>query len=776
MPGQWRRPSRLSRLSATHVIDEWRSTPAGRIGLVLFLLSIVGFIPAFVWTMRHAVAIHQLTRGVGDTVFYARDGRPWFRLDETRRDTPLERISPSLQHAVVAIEDRRFLWHPGIDPLAMLRAVARNIGAGGVVEGGSTITQQLARTLFLSNRRTVARKAQEAVLAVMLEHQLTKEQILELYLNRVYLGANTYGVGTMSARLFGKHPNELSLSEAALVAGLIRAPATLSPWSNPAAALARRDTVLARMRQEEFITAAQESAARAERIRIREEPTLAASSGYIQEYLRDQFRSRFGGDHPIDWRVVTTAIPELQREAEWAVRGWLDAFGIPGLQAALVALDPKTGDVLALVGGRDVTRAPFNRATLAARQPGSAFKPFVYAAALERGHTPVSRVSGLAAMPAMGPTEWIPANANGIVADTVTIRDALVESNNRAAVRMQQTIGARPVLGLADRAGLDDMPDVPSLALGTGLVSPLRLTAAYAVFANGGHAIEPRALARVIDRNGSVVLKTQPERDRILSEDTAFQMLSILTDVVDRGTGSAARSYGVTFPVGGKTGSTDEHKDAWFVGFSSSVVAGVWVGFDNPQPIAPDAYGARYALPIWSQFMARTAPLLPPRTFTPPETIRREWICSITGLRARERCPAYEEFFKQRDSLPAQCDLHEGDFRRRADGRSLWARVWGSLAGLIGGQGDRPSRDAGSVVKQDRDDKDDAKRDHDDKDDAERNRDDKDDDTDDDKQDRDGKDERERDDEDKRHRDEDKRDRDDKDDKRRGKGGRGRGN
>jgi len=592
----------------------------------------------------------------------------------------------------------------------MLRAAARNIGAGGVVEGGSTITQQLARTLFLSNRRTVARKVQEAALAVMLEHQLTKDQILELYLNRVYLGANTYGIGTMSMRLFGKHPQELTLGEAALVAGLIRAPASLSPWSNPAAALARRDTVLARMRQQEFITAAQESAAKAERIRIREEPRLAAGSGYLQEYLRDQFRSRFGGDHPVDWRVVTTAIPEVQREAEMAVRAWLDWFGIPGLQAALVALDPKTGDVLALVGGRGVVSAPFNRATLAARQPGSAFKPFVYAAALERGHTPVSRVSGLAAMPAIGPNEWIPANANGVVEDTVTIRDALVESNNRAAVRMQQTIGARPVIGLADRAGLDDMPDVPSLALGTGLVSPLQLTAAYAVFANGGHAIEPRALAHVIDRNGSVVLNTQPERDRVLSEDAAFQMLSILTDVVDRGTGSAARSYGVTFPVGGKTGSTDQHKDAWFVGFSSSVVTGVWVGFDHPQPIAPDAYGARYALPIWSQFMTRTARLLPPRAFTPPETIRRGWICSITGLRARERCPAYEEFFKEHDSLPAQCDLHEGDFRRRADGRSVWACVWGSLAGLIGGRGDRPPRDAERVVEQDREERDERPR------------------------------------------------------------------
>jgi 1A family penicillin-binding protein len=710
MAGQWRRPSRLSRLSASLRIDDWRATPAARVGLVLLILALVAFIPTFAWMARHAAAIHQLTRGVGDTVFHARDGRPWFRLDETRRDTPLDRIAPSLRQAVVAIEDRRFLWHPGIDPLAMLRAAARNIGAGGVVEGGSTITQQLARTLFLSNRRTVARKVQEAALAVMLEHQLTKDQILELYLNRVYLGANTYGIGTMSMRLFGKHPQELTLGEAALVAGLIRAPASLSPWSNPAAALARRDTVLARMRQQEFITAAQESAAKAERIRIREEPRLAAGSGYLQEYLRDQFRSRFGGDHPVDWRVVTTAIPEVQREAEMAVRAWLDWFGIPGLQAALVALDPKTGDVLALVGGRGVVSAPFNRATLAARQPGSAFKPFVYAAALERGHTPVSRVSGLAAMPAIGPNEWIPANANGVVEDTVTIRDALVESNNRAAVRMQQTIGARPVIGLADRAGLDDMPDVPSLALGTGLVSPLQLTAAYAVFANGGHAIEPRALAHVIDRNGSVVLNTQPERDRVLSEDAAFQMLSILTDVVDRGTGSAARSYGVTFPVGGKTGSTDQHKDAWFVGFSSSVVTGVWVGFDHPQPIAPDAYGARYALPIWSQFMTRTARLLPPRAFTPPETIRRGWICSITGLRARERCPAYEEFFKEHDSLPAQCDLHEGDFRRRADGRSVWACVWGSLAGLIGGRGDRPPRDAERVVEQDREERDERPR------------------------------------------------------------------
>jgi penicillin-binding protein 1A len=338
------------------------------------------------WIGHRAWAIHRLERGVGDTVFLDAAGLPWFRLDESRQEVPLARIAPRLQEAVVAVEDHRFRQHAGIDPIALGRAVMRDLRAGEVREGGSTITQQLARTLFLSNRRTAGRKLKEALLAVLLEAQLSKDQILELYLNRVYMGSGLYGVEAMAQAVFGKPVARLSLAESAFLAGLIRAPGTLSPWKNLDGAVERSRVVLRRMREEGYVTEAEEAAARAARLRPGPPPRVAAArGGYAKRWLREQFLERFGGDHPPDWQVSTTFDRKLQDAAERAVQGGLRALGIEGLQAALVAMDPDTGDVLALVGGRDAVEFPFDRATKARRQPGSAFKPIVYAAALTRG-------------------------------------------------------------------------------------------------------------------------------------------------------------------------------------------------------------------------------------------------------------------------------------------------------------------------------------------------------------------------------------------------------
>lgn len=655
-----------------------RGSLADRLFLA-FLAAYLGFgLVAAVWLTRSAWSVHRLTRGVGDTVFLDASGRRWFTLDEHRDDVPLSDISPHLQHAIVAVEDHRFRLHPGIDPVGFLRASWRNLREMRVVEGGSTITQQLARTLFLTNNRTVGRKGKEAVLAVLLEQQLRKDQILELYLNRVYLGSGTYGVEAMSKLLFGKRARSLGLAEAALVAGLVRAPTALSPWTNLDGALARSHVVLDRMRAEGYIGAEEEKAARKAALRLQPRPRSEASRhGYAKDYLRQQFRERFGGDHPPDWEVETTFLPALQDAAEAAVARGLRRLDRKGLQAALVALRPQTGEILALVGGADSREAPFNRAVRSRRQPGSAFKPFVYAAALERGFAPTSVLTRLSEVSVPGPREWSPRQGRG-GADELTLRQALYESDNAAAVALQQRIGSRSVLKLADAVGLHDLPDVPSLALGTGSVSPLELTSAFGVFPSSGLVSRPHGIREVREADATVAWVFEEVPARVLREETAFQALSLLVDVVERGTASSARSLGVSFPAGGKTGTTDEYRDAWFVGFSSEVVAGVWVGFDQPASLGEGAYAARVALPVWCDFMKRAASAYRPRAFRVPAGLEPVELCRESFLLPVEDCPTYVERFKENDVRPRQlCPLHRGSVRQKARRalESFWERL-----------------------------------------------------------------------------------------------------
>jgi 1A family penicillin-binding protein len=673
-------PARV-RATGAAARQAWRSVrgPRDWIALALVAALIVGGAVTTAWLTRYGLAVDRLTRGVGDLVFYDGTGRAWFRMNEQRKDVPLARISSHLQHAVIAVEDRRFRYHPGIDPIGLVRATVRNVREPGTVEGGSTITQQLARTLFLSNAKTYARKLKEAMLALLLEVRLSKDDILELYLNRVYLSAGVYGVEAMSNNLFGKHASELTAAEAALVAGLVQAPSALSPWSNYEGALRRRDTVLGRMYEAGYLTDAELRAARRQRPRIRPHPGAQdARAGYAKEYLRQQFRARFGGDQPPDWQVHTTILPAIQDAAEKAVADGLRRLGRRDLQAALVVLDPHTGNVLAIVGGRDFRESSFNRAWRSRRQPGSAFKPFVYAAALTGGRSPVSVISGLETIAPQGTEEWTPRNARGEAVDELTIRQALIESNNRAAVALQQKMGSRPILRLAADVGLRGQPDVPSLALGSGLVTPLDLTAAYAVFPNGGYRVTPRVIVRVLDQDGDAALEEPVERERVLPETVAYQMVSLMRDVVDRGTATTVRQRGVRFPAGGKTGTTNEYKDAWFVGYSSAVVAGVWVGFDQPATMGPDAFGSRMALPIWADFMRRSARLVRPGAFPVPSGLRQEELCRVSYMRPLADCPTYVEYFKDGDDVPSRlCPVHRGTLKQRAQ-----RAIEGFFAGL----------------------------------------------------------------------------------------------
>ena len=623
----------------------FRSFLQSRIGRWIFLAFAASLIVAVAlsgyWSIRHAWAIYKLNRGVGDTVFYDADDRPWFRLDEQRQDVPFDRISTYFKDAVIAVEDHRYYLHPGVDPIGLSRAVLHNL-RGEARQGGSTITQQLARTLFLSNTRTYGRKAKEAVLSVMLEVLLSKREILQLYMNRVYLGSGIYGVEAMSRRTFGKPASDLTLGEAALLAGVIRAPASYSPWNRLDHARARSFIVLRRMREEGKITAAQEQSARRERLRVR--PASSPANGrhrYAKEFLRQQFREIVGDDHPPDWKVRTSFVPEVQDAAEIAVRNGLRRLGVPGLQAALVAIEPQTGNLLAIVGGSDFQTTPFNRAARGRRQPGSAFKPFVYATALESGLSPVSTLTGLQQVAVQAPEGvWIPRDDRAKTHDTMTLREALLESSNAAAVMLQQRVGARPVIQLARQLGVTNQPDVPSLALGSGLVTPLELTAAYAVFPGMGYRVKPRGLIAVEDANGDEVEYVHMEREQVLSEQVAYQMVSMLQDVTRRGTAASLQRQGLPMELAGKTGTTNDSHDAWFVGFSSSVVAGVWIGFDDPQTIRSDASGSRMALPIWADFMRRTAKRLPAEPFAKPSRLRTEIMCSVSYHRALDGCPA----------------------------------------------------------------------------------------------------------------------------------------
>ncbi|HMF95451.1 MAG TPA: PBP1A family penicillin-binding protein [Vicinamibacterales bacterium] len=632
--------------------------------------------------------MHRLTRGIGDTVFYGADGQPWFRLDEQRHDVSLDDISVDLQHAVVAVEDRRFYRHPGIDPIGLARAIVRDIRYGGRMEGGSTLTQQLARTLFLSNVKSYGRKVKEAGLAFLIEAQLTKKQILEFYLNRVYLSAGVYGVETMTEHLFRKPANQVTLAEAAFVAGLIRAPSALSPWTNYDGALDRSHVVLALMRDQGLISSQQEEAAR--RVRPRIQPYRQPSdarAGFAKEFLRQQFRNEFGGDNPPDWQVHTAFLPSIQDAAEQSVAIGLARLRRPGLEAALVAIDPSTGDILAMVGGASYARSTYNRAVRSRRQPGSAFKPFVYAAALAKGYSPVSVLDNLTHVRAPDDPEWHPRSAEADQPDRLTLRAALLESNNPAAADLQQRVGTRAVLRLASDAGLSGLPDVPSLALGTGVVSPLDLTTAYTVFPGGGSVARARGIVSVYDSGGRQVLDRPVERDDILSPAVAFQMTSMLRDVIERGTGAPARALGVRGPVAGKTGTTDDYHDAWFVGYSTSVVAAVWVGFDQPASIGHDAYGARVALPIWADFMKRVAKELPAREFPVPSEVHAEELCNVSYVQPVEGCPTYTEYFKDGDAIPSQlCPIHRGTLKQRATRaiEGFFRGLGGRIAGLFG--------------------------------------------------------------------------------------------
>ena len=531
----------------------------------------------------------------------------------------LKEMSPYLPKAVIATEDRRFYGHFGVDPIGLARALFANIAAGHVVQGGSTITQQLAKNLFLTPERSLRRKIQETMLALWLEHRFTKDQILEIYLNRVYLGAGTYGVDAAAHRYFGKSARRTNLYESAVIAGLLKAPTRFNPTRDHGKAAARTKQVLAKMVEAGSITETQSATAIKGGASLAAVPTTRPGARYFADWVAEQVGEFV--ETTRDLTVVTTLDPRMQAEAEAAVAEMIARHGgkMAARQAAVVAMSPD-GAVRAMVGGRDYTESQFNRATQAQRQPGSAFKPFVYLAGLEAGLRPSDpfvdapiRIAG-----------WQPRNFTGRYQGETSLAEGLAQSINTIAVQVAQRAGMRNVVATARRLGIaSPLTAEPSLALGTNEVNLLELVSAYAPFANGGGGVWPHGIAEIRDSAGKIVFRRSGSGlGQVVSPEFAGTMNEMLSAVIGHGTGSSAA---LPRPAAGKTGTTQEYRDAWFIGYTADLVAGVWLGNDDNSPMNRVTGGSLPA-EAWRRFMlaaTRSTPVrpLPAGPLPPPNLV-----------------------------------------------------------------------------------------------------------------------------------------------------------
>lgn len=587
---------------------------------------------------------------------------------EKREPVNLETIPRHLTAALVATEDRKFYKHSGVDLKGIARAIIKDIKAGEFVEGASTITQQLAKTLFLTPRKTVVRKIKEAILAFQLERRYTKDEILELYLNQVYFGSGAYGVESAAKIFFGKSVKDLNLPECALVAGMPKSPSRYSPLVNPDLAIKRRNTVLRQMRDTGIISETIYQQAVKEALYTDSRRSSPSKAPYFVEYVKSSLEDDLGSTrlYKGGLSVYTTLDFQLQRAAVKAVADGLAALtdrmqqaqikeAAP--QAALISIDLITGGILAMVGGKDFSASRFNRATQALRQPGSAFKPFVYAYAIEQGFAQNKKIldAPVVYKGAQGGADWKPQNFSLEYKGEMTLRHALAISQNIPAVRLLQTLGPQPVAQFAHQLGIKShLASNLSLALGTSEVTLKDLTAAYAVFPNKGERIEPYGILEVIDRQGRVIWRTKPQKRLVISRSTAAIVTNMLEGVVKEGTGRGAQVLGRA--VAGKTGTTNDYKDALFVGFSARIIAGVWVGQDRGGSLGDRQTGARAALPIWIDFMNVALQNEPHLYFDIPDDVNPIRMDPLSGLpQTDDSRPSVVALFKKgTEPLPLQ--------------------------------------------------------------------------------------------------------------------------
>lgn len=595
------------------------------------------------------------------TVLYDRQGNLLATLyAENRQPMPLSQIPVFLRQAAIATEDAGFYSHGGISPRGIIRAAWRDLTHRRVLEGASTITQQLARSVYLSPRRTVWRKLAEIFYAIKMELWLDKEEILARYLNQVYFGEGAYGVKTAAWTYFAREPGELNQAEQALLAGLLQAPAAYSPWRHPDAARGRLSQVIDRMRACGYLTP--DSAARilAQPVRYRRpaaRPRLAPYFvSYIQGFLASLLPDGAAGVYRAGLQVQTTLDIQWQTAAEAAVTR-LAALGADGPQGCLVALVPETGAIRAMVGGRDYGQSPFNRVTQARRQPGSAFKPLVYADALEHGYTLASLRDCRPRSFRLGQDSYLPVDAGAPYHQAwLNLRDALASSCNVIAVALGAELGPAQVAEFARRLGVDSpLRPYLSLPLGTSEVSPLELAAAYGAFANGGLRIVPFGVTAVRAADGRLLYRGRPAPARVMRTSTAFLLTQALTDVF--GPIGTASGLNPGRPAAGKTGTSDGNRDAWFAGYTPDLAAVVQIGYDSGSRPLPGS-GGSLAAPIWADFVRRALHGQPARSFAVPDDVRPLLICRETGDLAGPGCPARTEFFAAGTEPGRLCELH----------------------------------------------------------------------------------------------------------------------
>ncbi len=600
---------------------------------------------------------------------------------QVREWIPLNRVPPTLIRTLLAVEDRRFFSHVGVDPIAVGRALWANLMHGAVVQGGSTLTQQLAKNLFYSPQRTFGRKIREVVAAVALEFKYHKEDILESYLNEIYLGqagpVSIYGVGEAAHRYFGKTVETLTIEEVALIVGLVKGPNVYSPVKNIENATKRRNVVLRRLRDEGLLTedALKRSLNRPVKVVLAQD--VLTDAPYFVDHLLREIEEGIRQEIPEGARVYSTLDPRAQQLAAQALQRGLAklektypslADGDSPLQGAIVVLDVKHGHVLAMVGGRDYRTSQFNRAVQARRSAGSLFKPFVYLAGFEaardQGEAGLTASTLLADEPLTlesGTGTWSPQNYDRQYRGQVSVRTALEQSLNVPAVRTAHRTGMASLTSLLHAFGIaTPLADNLSLALGSSAVSLLQITAAYTGLANGGVVVHPVALSNLVRDGGETIWSPAVDRRQAASPQGAFLVTSLLKGVVDHGTAAKARAMGVQGPVAGKTGTTDGYRDAWFVGYTPDLAIGVWVGFDDERPIK--LTGAQAALPIWSELAVR---LIPRQhgDFDLPSGIVERRIDPRTGQLATAQCPEHRtEFFIVGTEPTVYCEVHGGGF------------------------------------------------------------------------------------------------------------------
>jgi penicillin-binding protein 1A len=606
-----------------------------------------GFVIFSVWDLPEVRTLEEYKPSITSRVYSDNNKLLAEFFLENRTPVVLADVPEMLIKALIATEDARFYSHHGLDPRGIARALYRNIRAKKVLEGGSTLTQQLAKVLFLTPERSYTRKLKEMALALRIEQRYTKREILSLYLNQIYFGSGAYGVEAAAQIYFGKSAKDLNIAECALLAGLPRSPKYYSPFKSPESALGRRAYVLNRMVAAGVITKIQAEDSKKTPLPIQTAIKTDGPAPYFVEYIRQKVEERFGSSilYSGGLNIYTSINDELQKYAEQAVSAGLSKIEARHkktekrrLQAALIAIEPATGRIRAMVGGRDYNQSQFNRAWQALRQPGSAFKPIIFAAALDRGFGASDLLDDSPLTIRLDRNKnWMPENFTHTYQGAVTLRRALSQSLNVPTIRLLEKIGVDETIRYVRKLGIKSvMNPYLSLALGSSDVTLLELSATYAVFANHGVRLSPVSILSISDNTGRVLYLNDTVPTQAIRPETAYLVTNLLKGVVERGTGWKARELGR--PVAGKTGTTNDYRDAWFIGYTPGLVAGVWVGYDDQTSIGKKETGARAALPIWLEFMKKATVDTEPEDFPVPEGILFKQVDPKTGLLSTDNC------------------------------------------------------------------------------------------------------------------------------------------